>query len=551
METNVTRLNRWQEVEWQSVTESVQQLRQRIYVASEKGNLKTVSRLQKLMLRSRANWLLSIRRVTQINEGRRTPGVDQEIVTTPEQRLQLFYWLEDIKINDWNPPPVQRAEIPKTNGKKRPLGIPTIKDRVIQAIVKNALEPFWEARFETTSYGFRPGRSAHDAIVDIHRTLSGFGGKGGKMQWILDADIKGAFDNIDHDHLLQTIGNFPGRKVIKKWLEAGVMVGQRFRPSTSGTPQGGIISPLLANIALHGMEEVIGVKRQFRPSEPKKPRRISKVKVVKYADDFVVIAETKDSANDAWQKLADWLEERGLEMSVEKTSIVHIDQGFDFLGFTIKRLNSKGRQVIHTFPSKKSIAQFKDKMRDIFGPRTNYRPITAITTANPYIRGWANYFKIGTSKATFNSLDHYLWHRIWRYALRRHPQKSKNWIYHRYYKASPGQKWIFYDQATGINLIRMARLPIERHIMVKYKTSPDDPALAEYWAKRQVKSKYLPGEKRKLWRKQEGICPECGGWLDTGEQLEVHHTKGCGYEALKYKQLLHHTCHDRITQGFA
>ena len=548
MTKNVTELDRWQDVDWKSVNASVKSLRQRIYVASQNDEMKIVSGLQKLMLRSRTNWLQAIRRVTQINRGRRTPGVDREIITTPKERLELFHWLEIININEWQPMPTRRVEIPKGGGKMRPLSMPIIRDRVIQAIVKNALEPYWEARFESISYGFRPGRSTHDAIMELHLSL-----RGQRLQWILDGDIKGAFDNINQDHLMQTIGNFPARKVIERWLKAGVMIGVDFTPTPAGTPQGGVISPLLANIALHGMEKAIGVTRKTEPSGGR-PQVTSPVKVIRYADDFVVLAETEEDAVRAKASLDGWLNRRGLEMSEEKTSIIHIDQGFDFLGFTIKRYKSAQSRrgtVIHTRPSKKSILKFKEKVRDIFDKGKHKSPERILMEINPLITGWGLYFRTGVSKKTFGGLDNFIWHRCWRYAKRRHPKKGKRWVAKKYFTTHKGQKWTFYDEATGKNIRRMSHIPIERHRKVKYGASPDDPGLEKYWENRQRNPKVPTGQKWDLWKRQQGICPECKGWLDNGEELQVHHLKGRGDEKLKYKQLLHETCHDKITQGAA
>lgn len=545
LNTNVTELNSWHQVDWETVNTSVKNLRQRIYVASREGDRFKVKNLQKLILRSRANWLQAIRRVTQINRGRRTPGVDREIVTTPEERLRLFKWLETITLNDWRPPAVQRVEIPKENGKRRPLGIPTVRDRVIQAIVKNALEPDWEARFEGSSYGFRPGRSAHDAIYDTWTALKG-NQTGCRRQWIVDADIKGAFDNISHDFLLEATRYFPARPLIMKWLKAGVMVGLDLTPTEAGTPQGGIISPLLANIALHGMEDALGV--QQNPNNSYKTTR----RVIRYADDFVILTDTEEDAGKAKGQIQEWLEIRGLELSAEKTRIVHIEEGFDFLGFNIRRYKSASSRrgyAIHTRPSDKAIKRFKQKARDIFKKCLHCPPNTVIAQINPLIRGWGMYFRIGVSRQTFVNLDDYIWHRSFdAYARRRHPNKSKTWRKATYYTRNHrGWDWTFYDKETGTTIMWLRGIPIQRHIKVRGKASPDDPELTDYWEKRQGRSKELAREKKALWGKQRGLCPVCNDWLDGGEELHVHHLRGRGEERLKYKQLLHETCHAKVT----
>jgi RNA-directed DNA polymerase len=348
---------------------------------------------------------LAIRRVTQINKGRRTPGVDREIITRPEERIALFYWLEGIRLNNWQPPPTRRVEIPKGGGKTRALGIPTIRDRVIQAIVKNALEPEWEAVFEATSYGFRPGRSAHDAIVSIWSSYSGWGTK--HKEWILDADIKGAFDHISHDYLLAKLGHFPAKPLINKWLKAGVMVGLDLSPTITGTPQGGIISPVLANIALHGMEDALGIVRTASGVQR------GAHKVVRYADDFVVLCQSRTAAEAAWAKLQAWLAQAGLEMSEEKTKIINIWDGVDFLGFTIRmsKTGSKARGFsVYTKPSRKSMEKFKTKVRDIFNRGRHKQPDLLLKELNPLIVGWALYFRMGSSAKAFSTLDSFLWH---------------------------------------------------------------------------------------------------------------------------------------------
>ncbi len=294
----------WNAVNWRQANRTVRNLRQRIYKAERQGDHRKVKSLQKLMLRSYANTLVSVRRVTQINAGKGTPGVDKVVVKTPEARGKLVDELQSYQ--PWQAKPTRRVYIPKSNGNLRPLGIPTVKDRVMQARVKNALEPQWEARFESSSYGFRPGRSAHDAIASIFLLAN----PRGRKEWIVDADIKGAFDNISHDLLLKVIGKVPGHGLIKQWLKAGYVDAAVEYETPAGTPQGGIISPLLANIALHGMEEALGVTRRKGDGAIRGHRA-----VVRYADDFVLFCESREDAEKAKVELEEWLGERGLELS--------------------------------------------------------------------------------------------------------------------------------------------------------------------------------------------------------------------------------------------
>ena len=311
----------WNAINWRKANRTVRNLRHRIFRAAQEGNLKKVHSLQKLMLKSYSNRLVSVRRVAQVNAGKNTPGVDKLVIKTPAARGRMVDTLAQYHL--WKAKPARRVYIPKASGKKRPLGIPVVVDRCIQSMAKNALEPAWEAKFEGSSYGFRPGRDCHDAIEKIYKLAR----PNKTKKWVLDADIKGAFDNISHEYLLETIGPFPGRELIKQWLKAGYVEEEMFHATEQGTPQGGVISPLLANIALHGMEEAIGVKYDYRG------QLIGKRAVVRYADDFVCFCETKQDAERVQKILVDWLKERGLTLSEEKTRIVHLTEGFDFLGF--------------------------------------------------------------------------------------------------------------------------------------------------------------------------------------------------------------------------
>ena len=298
----------WNAIDWRQVNRTVRNLRQRIFRATQEGDWDKVQSLQRLMLRSTSNVAQSVRRVTQLNQGKNTPGVDKVLVKTPAERGKL---VDDIveHTTPWRAKPVKRVYIPKANGKQRPLGIPTMLDRALQAMVKNALEPAWEAKFEAISYGFRPGRSAQDAISQIWMIA-----KEKAKPWILDADIRGCFDNINHEHLLEIIGSFPARELIRQWLKAGYVEYGHLHETLTGTPQGGVISPLLANISLHGMETALGV--HYRGGH----ERIGNCAVVRYADDFVVMCTTEAIAHQAQERLTEWLAVRGLQLSPEKNA---------------------------------------------------------------------------------------------------------------------------------------------------------------------------------------------------------------------------------------
>jgi RNA-directed DNA polymerase len=349
----------WNAIDWKKANRTVRNLRHRIFRATQEGNLKKVRSLQKLMLKSYSNRLVSVRRVAQINAGKNTPGVDKLVIKTPAARGKMVDILTHYTL--WQAKPARRVYIPKAKNKRRPLGIPVIIDRCLQAMVKNALEPFWEAKFEGSSYGFRPGRSCHDAIAKIYVLAR----PNKTKKWILDADIKSAFDQISHDFLLQVIGPAPGRELIKQWLKAGYVEDEVLHATEHGTPQGGVISPLLANIALHGMEEAIGVKYNSEGEIA------GKRAIVKYADDFVCFCETREDTEHVQKILVEWLAERGLTLSEEKTRTIHLTEGFDFLGFNIRHYpapqTSRTGWKLLIKPSKESVLESRSS-NAILGP---------------------------------------------------------------------------------------------------------------------------------------------------------------------------------------
>lgn len=553
---NVTeRTHDWHSVNWRETNRRVRNLRRRIFKATQNGDKRKIRNLQRLMLKSYSNILLAVRKVTQDNAGKKTAGIDKVLVKTPKARMEL---VTDLATHaDWKPKPSRRVYIPKNNGKERPLGIPTIKDRCMQAIVKNALEPSWEAQFEGISYGFRIGRSTHDALSKIYLALR----PNKKKKWVVDADIKGCFDNINHEYLMKRIGNFPARRLIQAWLKSGYVHKNVFYNQESGTPQGGIISPLLANIALHGMENALGVKYNSRGES--KGKRI----LVRYADDFVILCEDKEDAGKAQKDISEWLKPRGLTLSEEKTRIVHITEGFDFLGLNIRHYkvsNTPTGYKLLIKPSKESLRRTRTRIREIFLENKGNNCRYLIRKINPLIRGIANYLRPYVASEAFSSLDSYIFSRLVRYVKSLHPRKSKSWTRNKYWGrlnlARPNDKWVFGDKTTGIILLKFTGFNIQRHTLVKGKSSPDDPSLREYWDKRNTKTNANEAEKynkkkQGIAKKQQYRCPECGDTIFNGEPLHLHHIvprcdggKDDSRNLIWIHQYCHHQVHHRKSE---
>lgn len=547
----------WESVDWTKINASVAKIRSCIFKARKRGKTSLVRRYQDIMLRSNANILLSIRKVTSINVGKRTPGLDKMLIKTNSARWELYVTISQMKRTQWASiaKPTKRIDFLKPNGKLRPIGIPTIQDRVIQNMVKNALEPEWEAVFESSSYGFRPNRSCHDALARVYNMVA----RQKTRLWVLDADIKGCFDNIDHNYLLEAIGDFPAKDAVKAWLKAGYceFPSTDVIETTLGTPQGGVISPLLANIALHGLENVLGIKTVATTGHNYGNNRYS---LVRYADDFLVFAKTESDCEAAKVRMDEWLKVRGLEFAPDKVAITHLSKGIKFLGCSVRLYGEKNPTLLIK-PHPDKVKAFRARLKAIWLEKKGKAPKDVIGILNPIIRGWANYYRPFVSSEVFATLDHYMWYRSWRYAKRRHPNKGHKWIAERYFGQEEGpsrDKWRFFAVVSNdikMFLLKFSNFKIRRHVGVKNIMCPDDRSkdAREYWEKRNANKQYLKWggyeSRLKLSKKQFHICPVCRDSLYNDEELHLHHIKPKkegGKSTYGNLVILHEICHRQL-----
>ncbi|WP_413162206.1 group II intron reverse transcriptase/maturase [Capilliphycus salinus ALCB114379] len=571
-ENNAKKVNpiqQWNQIDWKNAEKRVFKLQKRIYKASRRDDVLAVRRLQKTLIKSWTAKCLAVRRVTQENTGKKTAGVDGVKSLSPVARMKLVNKLKlSSKVS-----PTRRVWIDKPGkDEKRPLGIPTMYDRALQALVKMALEPEWEAKFEPNSYGFRPGRSCHDAIGAIFLAIKQ------KSKYVLDADIAKCFDRINHEALLKKLNTFPTiRRQVRAWLKAGVMDGKRLFPTSEGTPQGGVISPLLANIALHGMENAVkeladtfDMKRPDGTQLAKRDKQKS-VNFVRYADDFVILHEDLTIVKRCQEFIANWLKGMGLELKPSKTRLAHTLEehleekpGFDFLGFNVRQYptgkNTSGRvkgkllgfKTIIT-PSKDSQKKHYKKVAEIIEQHQGLSQTTLIKNLNPIIRGWCNYFSTVVSQKIFERIWHLTVWKLIKWGIKRHRNKGKKWVYLKYFQTIGGDNWTFATNPKGKNpmrLLKHSETKITRYVKVKEDASPYNGDTI-YWSSRRGTHPEMLKRTASLLKKQNGKCLHCGLSFKNGDLIELDHiipkSKGGRNEYNNY-QLLHRHCHDEKTR---
>ena len=572
---NLMAESEWSQVDWREVEIRVFKLQKRIYQASRSGDVTKVHKLQRLLLRSWCAKLLAVRRISQDNQGKNTAGIDGVKSLSPKQRLSLA---KSLTLTGKGKS-LRRVWIPKPGrDEKRGLGIPVMEDRARQALLKLALEPEWEAKFEPNSYGFRPGRSCHDACGAIYVAINQ------KSKWVLDADISKCFDRINHDVLLRKLNTTPTMaRQIRAWLKSGVLDRGDWMPTEEGTPQGGVISPLLANIALHGLEEYI--KQWAETWKGAKIHNRSSISLIRYADDFVVLHKDKSVIQQAKTLIEQWLHGLGLELSESKTRICHtlhdieeMKAGFNFLGWNVRQYRvgkhhsgKTAHKEILGFktiikPSDKSVKTHYEKIVGVLDLMKGKSQEAIIGKLNPILKGWCNYHKTVCSKQTFQRMDNLVYNKLRRWIKSRHPNKTLKWCEERYFhwtkeKNLAGDnrddQWVFSSPSDIPNspvagkheLWKHAWTPIERHMKIEGIRSPFDGDW-RYWSKRRGAYPGVSKRVATLMKRQKGKCTRCGLYFKDEDVVEVDHiipkAEG-GKDHYKNLQLLHRHCHHKKT----
>jgi RNA-directed DNA polymerase len=505
----------WDDINWPDVQHHVRRLTTRIVKAAQAGKHNKVKALQWLLTHSFSGKALAVKRVTE-NKGKNTAGVDKVTWKTPAAKTNA---IGSMKRRGYSPLPLRRVFILKKNGKQRPLGIPCMIDRAQQALYLLALEPIAETTADPNSYGFRPERSTADAGEQCFKCLA----KKNSAKWVLEADIKSCFDQISHDWM---VANIPTDKaILKKWLKAGFIYQNELFPTDAGTPQGGIISPVAANMTLDGLEAMLGEKF------PRAKSSGLKMNMVRYADDFIITGNSKEwLEQEVKPAVVEFLAERGLVLSPEKTKITHIREGFDFLGWNIRQYDGK----LLMKPSKANVKAHLDKIREVIKANKMAKQANLIRLLNPILRGWANYHSHVVAKETFARVDTDVWSMLWRWAVRRHPNKGARWVKEKYFKTRGARNWVFAvteKQEDGtqreLTLLQESDTPIQRHIKIRANANPHDPEWEHYfesrWATKMQNSSKGRAKFYRVWRGQDGMCSTCQEPITKGTPWDVRH----------------------------
>jgi RNA-directed DNA polymerase len=535
----------WHTFNWYAVHRTVRRLQARIVKAVQAGRWGKVRALQHLLTHSFSGKALAVRRVTE-NDGRKTPGVDGILWDTPVKKTRA---LEELRQRGYRAQPLRRIYIPKTSGTNRwrPWSIPTMHDRAMQALYLLALDPIAETLGDPNSYGCRRERSPADAMEQCFNVLA----RQHAPQWILEGDIRACFDEFSHAWLGAHIPM--ERAVLQKWLKAGFMDKHVLSPTEAGVPQGGICSPVIANLALDGLETVV----KAYASLPTQRAQRAKVNLVRFADDFIITGSSYELLE---QEIKPWVEqflrERGLELSPEKTRITHIEDGFDFLGQHVRK--SGGKLLIK--PARKNVKAFLGKIRKIVKANKQATTANLIAQLNPVIRGWTNYHRHVASKVTFYHVDTAIFTMLWSWAKRRHSTKSKGWVAKKYFRTRHGRRWIFLGKQADheLELFRAGDVPIQRHVKIRGAANPYDPQGEVYFEERlRVKMTHdLKGQRQllSLWRQQDGLCPLCHQKITRLTGWHNHHTIWRTYggsDTADNRVLLHPNCHRQVhSQSF-
>lgn len=509
----------WHAVNWRKAYRNVRRLQARIVKAMKAGQKRKVRALQRILARSLSARALAVKRVTT-NRGRNTPGVDGEVWDTPHQKARAVDQLQE---RGYRPQPLRRKGIPKRNGGTRYLGIPTMRDRAQQAVYALTLDPIAETLADPNSYGFRRERAPADAIEQCFGVLA----RRTSAMWVLEGDIQTCFDTLSHEWLEAHIP-LP-RGILRGWLKAGYMEQGRWYPTDKGTPQGGIISPILANMALDGLEREL--ERRF--GRTARERSQNKVHLIRFADDFIITGNSERLLREEVQPVVEeYLAERGVALSVTKTRITPIHEGFDFLGQNLRKYGQK----LLIRPADSGVKALLEEVRKVLKSHPQAEAGPLIVQLNRLIRGWANYHRHAVSKATFNKVDWYIHRMVYRWARKKHRGRSAAWVKRKYFKTVGQRHWVFSGEVRNgdgskktVHLYQAGQTPIVRHCKIRGAANPYDPEWEHYFEKRhrQKIKDSLRGQREmlRLWWEQEGRCPVCREMITAEDEWDTHHIR--------------------------